>query len=89
VPPLKNTILTRPAAQFVRMLLTTREAASALAVSPRLLWTLTHRGELPCLRLPGRGKARAIRYDVRDLLAWIDRQKAISPPNEVNTNQDL
>ena len=59
-----------------RLLLTAREAAQALAISQRTLWELTQRGELPALRLPGRGiAARALRYDLRDLLAWIDRTK--------------
>ena len=53
----------------LKLLLTAREAANALSISERLLWTLTHRGEIPVLRLPGRGKARALRYDVDDLRA--------------------
>jgi excisionase family DNA binding protein len=58
------------------MLLTAKEAARALAISPRTLWELTARGELPSLRLPGRGKARSLRYSVADLQSWIDRVKA-------------
>jgi predicted site-specific integrase-resolvase len=58
------------------LLLKPRDAARALAVSERTLWGLVKSGEIPCLRIPGRGKARAIRYDVRDLLGWIERVKA-------------
>ena len=59
-----------------RLLLKSREAAEALGISERTLWELTARGEIPVIRIPGRGKeARSLRYDVEDLRAWIDRQK--------------
>ncbi len=70
-----SSLLTRPAVEAPRLLLTSRQAADALAICPRLLWDLTNRGEIVCLRLPGRGKARAIRYDVADLQRWIERTK--------------
>jgi hypothetical protein len=62
----------------VRLLLTSREAAVALSVSERTLWTLTQpRGPIPAIRLGGRGAtARALRYSVDDLRAWIAQQKA-------------
>jgi hypothetical protein len=67
---------TRPAPEVPRLLLTRREAAEALGVSQRFLWDLTApRGPLPAIRLPGRGVSRSLRYDVRDLLAWIDSRK--------------
>jgi excisionase family DNA binding protein len=71
----------------LKLLLTAREAAGALSVSERTLWELTASGELPVLRLPGRGKARALRYDVADLRAWIDRLKA--GPQEGEISSDL
>lgn len=52
------------------LLLTEREAAKALAVSPRTLWGLRNAGEIPCLRF-----GRAVRYDPADLQAWINRSK--------------
>jgi hypothetical protein len=53
------------------LLLTPRAAAAALAVSERSLWALTYpRGPIPVVRL-----GRAVRYDVRDLAAFIDRAK--------------
>jgi excisionase family DNA binding protein len=52
------------------LLLTTPEAARALAISPRTLWTLTKRGEIPSVKI-----GRAVRYDPRDLLVWIDARK--------------
>jgi hypothetical protein len=71
-------LLTRPAREAVRLLLTSREAATALSISPRMLWKLTApRGPIPAIRLGGRGAtARALRYSVDDLRAWIKEQKA-------------
>ena len=54
------------------LLLTAADAAKALAISPRTLWTLTDNGEIPVVHVT----PRSIRYDPRDLLAWIDRRKA-------------
>lgn len=54
-----------------RRLLTSREAAEWLAVSPRTLWELANRGDLPCVRI-----GRSVRYDPNDLDAWIARQKS-------------
>ena len=53
-----------------RLLLTAREVAKTLAISPRLLWTLTNRGDLPCVRL-----GRAVRYDRRDVERFINQRK--------------
>ena len=53
-----------------RLLLKPDEAAAALGISPRLLWTLTKDGKIPCLRL-----GRAVRYDPRDLRVWIEQHK--------------
>ena len=59
-----------------RLLLRPSEAAESLAISERLLWTLTNNGEIQCVRI-----GRAIRYDPRDLIAWIDKRKT---PIELN-----
>jgi excisionase family DNA binding protein len=53
-----------------RVLLTVREAATALAISERTLWELTHRGGLPCVRI-----GRSVRYVQADLDAWIAAQR--------------
>lgn len=58
-------------------LLTAREAARVLAVSPRTVWGLTAAGELPCVRI-----RRAVRYDVNDLRAFIDQRKANVDPEK-------
>jgi excisionase family DNA binding protein len=69
-------ILTRTPYPLPKLLLTAREAAEALSICPRTLWALTRAGELRAIRVGGRGlAARALRYDVRDLLAWIDQRK--------------
>jgi excisionase family DNA binding protein len=51
-------------------LLTAREVAALLAISPRKLWELTASGTVACVRI-----GRAVRYDPRDVEAWILRQK--------------
>ena len=54
-----------------KLLLTVREAARALSICEKSLWTLTvPRGPIPCVRL-----GRSVRYDPRDLTAWIDAQR--------------
>ena len=52
-----------------------REAASALGISPRLLWQLTHDGIIPCVRV-GTGKRQTILYPVAELHAWLRREAA-------------
>ena len=53
-----------------QLLIIPREAAHALSISPRTLWQLTNEGTIPCVRI-----GRSVRYDLRDLQAWIDRLK--------------
>jgi excisionase family DNA binding protein len=50
----------------LQLLLKPNEAAKALAISPRQLWTLTNRGEIPSIRL-----GHSLRYDVAALREWI------------------
>ena len=52
------------------LLLNAREAAAALAISPRKLWGMTASGEIPLIRL-----GRSVRYPLDDLQCWIDGQK--------------
>ncbi len=51
-----------------KLLLTVREAAAALSISERTLWTLTDAGAVNAIRI-----GRAVRYAVADLQAYIDR----------------
>ena len=58
------------AATLSRLLLNPRDASKALAICERTLWKLMDDGDLPCLRI-----GRSVRYDQRDLIAFIDRCK--------------
>ena len=52
-----------------RLALRPREAARALGIGERLLWSMTNRGEIPHLRL-----GRAIVYPVAELERWLAKQ---------------
>jgi excisionase family DNA binding protein len=52
------------------LLLRPKEAAKALAISDRKLWSLTAGREIPCVRI-----GKSVRYDPADLRTWIDSQK--------------
>jgi excisionase family DNA binding protein len=58
-------------AKNLRLLWTCREAAAALSISERTLWSLTKSGDMPCVRI-----GRSVRYDPEDIRSWIDAQKA-------------
>jgi excisionase family DNA binding protein len=61
----------RAAAPFPQsLLLNPADAAKTLSISPRTLWGLPDRGEIPCIRI-----GRAVRYDPRDLMAWIAKKR--------------
>jgi predicted DNA-binding transcriptional regulator AlpA len=63
----------RVAAEPPTLLLMAREAAKALAISEKTLWSLTTpRGTIPAIRVG----ERSLRYSVRALEEWIDRQPA-------------
>lgn len=51
-------------------LLTYREAATVLGVTPRTVWTLVQAGTLPAVRF-----GRSVRIDPTDLRRFIDRAK--------------
>ncbi|MDA1052707.1 MAG: helix-turn-helix domain-containing protein [Planctomycetota bacterium] len=51
------------------LLLTPKQAAEALAISPRKLWAMTASGLIPHLRI-----GRSVRYPVDELQRWIDEQ---------------
>lgn len=52
------------------LLLTAKQAAKALAISPRKLWSMTASGEIPHLRI-----GRSVRYPVDGLQAFINARK--------------
>lgn len=51
-------------------LLPPRDAARAMSISERTLFTLTKRGDLPAVRI-----GRSVRYDPADLQRFIDQAK--------------
>jgi excisionase family DNA binding protein len=53
-----------------KLLWTRREAAAALSISERTLWTLTDEGQIPCVRI-----RRSVRYDPVAVRSWIEAQK--------------
>jgi excisionase family DNA binding protein len=55
------------------LLLKVEEAARKLVISPRTLWQLTRDGKIRCVRIN-----RLVRYDLQDLLAYIEKQKKFS-----------
>ena len=52
------------------LLVDIKEAARRLSISDRSVFSLTKAGLLRCVRL-----GRAVRYDPRELLAFVDRQR--------------
>ncbi len=56
-----------------KLLLTTRQAAAALSLCEKSVWSLTKSGALPAVRI-----GRAVRYSLTDLEAFIAGQKAVS-----------
>ena len=53
------------------LLLTPKQAAEALSISPRKLWSMTANGEIAHLKI-----GRLTRYSIDDLKAFIDSQRA-------------
>ena len=60
-----------------QILLRPREAAARLAISERKLWSLTQEEEIKAIKI-----GRSVRYDLRDLLVWIEYKKSLSPFNK-------
>ena len=56
----------RAPATLPRLALRPAEAAKALSIGSRLLWEMTNRGEIPCVRL-----GRCVAYPVHLLEAWL------------------
>lgn len=52
-----------------------REAAKALGISPRTLWSWTKRGLVPHVRV-GNGRRQVVLYPVAQLQAWMAARAA-------------
>jgi excisionase family DNA binding protein len=59
-------------AEIPKLLLTPREAAAALCISERSLWSLTRSGTVPAVRI-----GRSVRYDPVALQAWIASHQTV------------
>jgi excisionase family DNA binding protein len=57
-------------AQPEKILVTYLEAGRITSLSPRTIWALVARREIPAIRC-----GRAVRISVDDLRAWIERKK--------------
>lgn len=55
-----------------RLLLNEKQASEALNLSPRTLFNLRQRGEIPYKRF-----GKAIRYSLSDLQRWVDANRQI------------
>ena len=53
----------------LRLLLSVREAATAMGICEKTLWTLTQKGEIPVVRI-----GSAVRYSVDGLREWIQKK---------------
>jgi excisionase family DNA binding protein len=60
-----------------------REAARALGVSARTLWTWTRDGHVPHVRV-GNGKRKTTLYPVAELRDWLARNAASRPEGGAN-----
>lgn len=61
------------------LLLTAKEAAILLSISPRKLWSLTTCHEVPHIRI-----GRSVRYSLVDLEAWIAERRSTRPVQSAN-----
>ncbi len=66
--------------EIERLLYTPREAAAALGVCEKTLYTLTKSGQLPAVRI-----GRSVRYAVEDLQAFVERAKKFSQNSQDST----
>jgi len=66
----ESPLLHRPDDDVPRLLLKAADAAKALAISERTLWTLTNTGEITPIKI-----GRSVRYPVDELRAFIERQR--------------
>ena len=58
------------AANPEKILLNAKEAAAALSISPRSLWSLTASREIPAVRI-----GRSVRYSLDDLREFIESRR--------------
>jgi hypothetical protein len=59
-----------PASPADPLVVTEREAARRLGISPRTMWTMRNAGQVPFIKIRG-----AVRYAVTDLIELIERNR--------------
>ena len=64
-----NPVIAKPNPTVPALALRPREAAAAIGICPRTLWTMTQRGDVPHVRI-----GRAVVYPVRELQDWLTAQ---------------
>jgi excisionase family DNA binding protein len=62
--------MSQPSAEARALLVNTRRAAELLCLSPRMVWTLSNRREIPSVRI-----GRCLRFDPEDLRRWVESRK--------------
>jgi len=67
---MKHSLLQKPLPKPEPLIVNERDAARYLSISPRSLFTLRASGRIPYVKLGG-----AIRYAVKDLTDFVDRNR--------------
>jgi excisionase family DNA binding protein len=62
--------ITENTRKTIEKLLSVRELAGFLGVSPRMVQHLAKRGDLPCVKI-----GRCLRFEMADVRAFIEKQK--------------
>ena len=58
-----------PPDESLPLLLSPRDAAKALSVCEKTLWTITQKGDIPVIKI-----GRLVRYPVEGLRSWINNK---------------
>lgn len=72
-----NPLTANPGPAIPALALRPREAAAAIGICERTLWTLTKSGDVPHVRI-----GRAVVYPVRELQDWLTEQAGKGAGNE-------
>ena len=62
----------------LKRLLTVKEAAEYLGISPKTLWEWSRTGIIPMVKFDG----KRVKYDIRDLDSLIEQNKIYEPSSE-------
>ena len=73
----------RPEAPIVPLAYRLREAAAAIGVSERTLWTWAQNGDVPCVH-----RGRCVLFPVDALRRWLDEQAQASAPAKSSQEAD-